>query len=441
MSKRNVILLIIILVLLAGGFLGYLYTHQPAAPTTGDTGGTNFFANFNPFGKRTVTTPTGQNPADVSGYTPGNTQGAQYGKLKKISSMPVAGYGLFAKERYKEFTAPAPVADTTTPTAAVTPVAPSTEFATAVRYVAQATGNIYETFADNLDERRFSTITVPKVHEAYFGNGGQSVVMRYLKADNKTIATYIGALPKELLGGDTVSIDQVNGNFLPDNITDVSISSDTSKIFYLFNSGENTIGTTAGVLGDAKTQVFDSPFNEWLTQWPNTSVITLTTKPSGGVPGYMYAVNPVKKDFNKILGGINGLTTLTAPDGKSVLYGDNNLNLVVYNTDTGNTMPIGVKTLPEKCVWDSGSHALFCAVPRNIDQALYPDSWYMGEASFSDQIWEIDTDTGATTMVLDPMSIENGEDMDAIKLDLDSNENYLFFINKKDSTLWEFNLK
>jgi hypothetical protein len=165
-------------------------------------------------------------------------------------------------------------------------------------------------------------------------------------------------------------------------------------------------------------------------------MITLTTKPSANVPGYMYFVNPDNKDFNKILGGINGLTTLTSPDGKLVLYADNNLSLNIFDITKDTSYPLNIRTLPEKCVWTKTSDIVYCAVPNSIDDANYPDAWYQGQISFSDQIWQINVTNGNTSMLADPVSIA-GEEIDGIKLTLDSNENYLFFVNKKDSFLWE----
>ncbi len=417
MSKRNFILIVIILVVIIAVVFGFFYFYQPANKTD-TTEGTNFFANFLPFGKSKTTTPIDTNqPIDISGYVPPAETDISTLKLKKISSFPIAGYGIFMKEKELGI------------------------FSPALRYVNKATGNIYQTFVDRIDERKFSFTVIPKVYEAFFGNKGESVVMRYLKGDNKTIETFVGALQKEYLGADSVGTNEITGSFLPENISDISVSPDASKIFYLFNIGDNTAGVTYSLETKTKTQVFDSPFIEWLSFWPNNKMITITTKPSFGVPGYMYAINPDNKNFNKILGGINGLTTLASPSGKMILYADNNLSLNIFNTETRNSNLLGVKTLPEKCVWGTASDVVYCAVPKFIDRAQYPDSWYQGEVSFSDEIWKIDVITGNTTMILDPISVENGEEVDGIKLNLDEGQNYLLFVNKKDSHLWELVLK
>ncbi|MFA6586130.1 MAG: hypothetical protein WCS86_03140 [Candidatus Paceibacterota bacterium] len=442
MSKRNVILLIIILGIIIIGAFGFLYLYQPASKTTGTTSVVNFIANFLPFGKSSSSTPTDTtSPTDVSGYVPSEETTLPNVRLKKVSTFPVAGFGVFMKERFKDVAEVTPPVTTETKIPTTKPVAPPTEFYPALRYVNRIDGNIFQTFADKIDERKFSSTIIPKVYEAYFGNKGESVVMRYLKEDNKTIETFSGTLQKEYLGADLAGTGEITGSFLPENISDISVSPDTSKVFYLFNIIDNVVGITFTLQSSTKIQVFDSPFTEWLSYWPNNRMITVTTKPSANVPGYMYTINPEKKDFNKVLGAINGLTTLTSPDGKTILYGDNNLSLSVLNIETGVTSLLGLKTLPEKCVWTTTSDTAYCAVPKYSDQIGYPDSWYRGEVSFSDEIWKIDIKNGNTIKIVNPIEEIGGEEVDAIKLAVDENQNYLFFVNKKDSYLWELRLK
>jgi hypothetical protein len=449
MSKRNLILIAVIIIMIVVVAFTFFSIYKPTnTNTSGGTGGTNFLSSFFPFGKNTTTNPTnGTQPVDISGYTPPTTPETPKELLAKVSSMPVAGYGIFTKERIKVIeTPPTPTTDTTPTiatnptTPAVTPTSPTTEFVPAVRYVERATGNIYETFADIISEAKFTTTIIPQVYDAYFGDSGNSVVMRYLKEDGNTIESFVGKVPKEVLGQNT-SPSELTGSFLPENIKDISLSPNNSSIFYLFNNGDSTIGATASSYGDKKNQIFSSSFNEWLSQWPNNRMITLNTKPSFGVPGFMYSLDPSVKKMNKILSGINGLTTLTSPSGKLILYNDNNLTMHIYNIDTSDAMSLGIKTMPEKCVWDKASANLYCAVPNYVTGTNYPDVWYQGETSFSDQIWKVNIETGSATMLADPTSFSGGEEIDGIKLSLNESETYLFFVNKKDSYLWELTLK
>jgi hypothetical protein len=268
--------------------------------------------------------------------------------------------------------------------------------------------------------------------------------MRYLKEGTNKIQTFTGILPKDVLAGDSISTTEIKGSFLPEDISDMSILPNASKIFYLFDIGDGSAGITAGPLGESKFQMFSSPFTEWLSQYPNIKTITVTTKPASTVPGYMYAIDTSKKDLKKVMGNINGLTTLMSPDSKMVLYSKSeagNISLGIYHLDTGDFDILGVKTLPEKCVWGKNSDVVYCSVPRFINQAEYPDAWYQGEISFSDTLWKINPQTENATVIADPAQYQAGADIDGIKLGLNEAENYLFFINKKDSYLWELALK
>ncbi len=399
--------------------IGSLYFRQPVSKPASETEGTNFFSDLNPFSTSKPATSSTTLPVNIPNSDEPIIENPNI-KLKKVSSMPIAGFGVFKKEKLKN------------------------EFGPALRYVERATGNVYQTFADKIDERKFSATVIPRIYEAYLGNNGEAVVMRYLKADDKTIETFVGTLPKELLGADTIENNEIKGLFLPENISEVSMAPDDLKILYFFNIGDGVTGITANLRDNKKTQVFESAFTEWLASWPNTKMITLTTKPSANVPGYLYAFDPNKKELNEILGDINGLTTLTSPSGKLILYGNNNLALNIFHTDTKDSNPLGIKTLPEKCIWSKENKInafIYCAVPKIIDPAEYPDAWYQGEVSFSDEIWKIDVEKGNATIIADPVSLEGGQEVDGIKLALDENENYLFFVNKKDSYLWELVLK
>lgn len=433
MSKRNFILLIIILTITTLVVFGVLYFQKAPTTPTGDTSGTNFFSQFNPFGtgkpKPTTTQPT----VDVSGYVPPDSSTET---LSKVSSMPVAGFAIFSKERLKE------VATAEVDPKKVTP--PQTEFVPALRYVAKENGNIYQTFADKINERKFSTTIIPRVYDAYFGSNAGLVIMRYLKQNDRIIETFMGSLPKELLGVES-GTNEIKGSFLPDNVKDISISPDTSKALYLFNSGvdssDNMVGTILNFGDGKKTQVLDSPFTEWLSQWAAGNVLTFTTKPSSSVPGYMYTTDTTGKNFTRTLGNINGLTTLAGPTGKLVLVGNSSLLLSIYHTDTMVSDQVALRTLPEKCVWNKIGDSIYCAVPKIITPQPYPDTWYQGEVSFNDQIWKIDVKTDNATLLLDPQTIMGGEGLDGIKLAVDEGENYLLFVNKKDSYLWKLNLK
>ena len=71
MARRNFTLLIIVLIIILIVVFGFWYFRQiPSAPGS-DTGGINFFSNFNPFGKKPLSPPAEPTPpTDVSGFKP-----------------------------------------------------------------------------------------------------------------------------------------------------------------------------------------------------------------------------------------------------------------------------------------------------------------------------------------------------------------------------------
>lgn len=396
--------------------------------------------------------------------TPDPEQQAQL-ELFKISSSPIAGFTIFEQERFIEVPDEEPPTvvgenETESPQEGASenkeesegeteetaelieseqPEPPETELVPAVRYANIANGNVYQTFIDEIDERRISATLIPQLREAYFAEGGESAIMRYLGSDGTTINTFVGKLPEIVLGGDT-SPGALDGTFLPENITSVSIAPNTSLILYLYDSQDYVTLNITDAFGDSGKQVFDSSFTEWLTQWPNESLVTLTTKPAASVPGYMYALDLTSNEFWKVISGVNGLTTLTGPEKDVVLYNDRSLTLYLYEIASGEVTNLNIKTLPEKCIWSKTGTVLYCAVPKFLETESYPDAWYKGKVSFSDQIWEIDLFNSTERAILDPIQVPQGEEIDAVSLMLDEDEQYLVFKNKKDSFLWGLKL-
>lgn len=434
MSKKIIILISIVLVFFLLVF-GYAYITRTDIETTGETPREeNFLFNIFNFGnKDTLLNPIDNLVDFITGSE--NEKPVIVNKLNKISSMPISGYGVLEKERYVVVP---DVDPNETEENKNKPTEPQTEFVPILKYANKINGNIYQTLVEKIDERKFSETIIPSIHESMFTENG--VIMRYLR-NGSTIATFFGNLPKEILGADSNNGNEIFGTFLPDGIKDISVSPDDKKIFYLNNTKNGVAGIlTKGEISN-KEQIFDSVFTEWTSFWPNNELITLTTKPSGLVPGYSYLLNTKTKDFDKTLSGINGLTTLMNPNGENILYSNNTLALNVFNISRNEIRSLNVRTHADKCIWAGDSIHLYCAVPKFIDNTyVYPDSWYQGETSYNDEIFKINTQTGAKTKLVDPSIIYANTVIDAVNLKLDPKEENLFFMNKSDSYLWGLKL-
>ncbi len=427
-------------------------------------------SDFFPFGKgsgqNTGTTTPATTTGDATGTSSSTPTTTSLPKLRQISSSPVAGGIAFSRVRpilvktdtVPVETAPAPTATTTpapkTPTkktAVKTPPVP-TETVTAVRYVERATAHVYETVMEDNKETRVSNTTIPRIAEAFFGNNGDSLILRYLKDDNQTIETFTGAIipppPVATTQDGTPVVEtfgMLKGTFLPENIRSLAVSPDTTKIVYVSDTPDGSVITSALFDGTKRAQILRSPFSEWTLSWPGTLLMTATTKPSGSANGYAYSISQKNGILQKLLGNIAGLTTLASPNGKLILYGASRANgttLSLYDSVAGKSYALGLNTLPEKCVWSKDSTAAYCGSSDQVPAGLYPDAWYQGLVSFNDNLWKISIgkNSTATQMLAEPVTVA-GKSLDVSTPFIDDLGHYLFFINKNDSMLWSLDLR
>ena len=341
-----------------------------------------------------------------------------------------------------------------------TPVAGITFFETgkapnrifAVRYIERGLGHIYETALSSYTKSRIVNETRSRISEALWGKNGQSLVVRFLDQEGagiiKTRILNLATPPttpaQESSDRGVSSFIETEEIFLPDYIPFMATAEDgADKIFYFERGFTSTVGMTTSFKNATLASVFSSSFTEWLPQFPNQKLVTLTTRPSHDIPGHLFFLDPTTKTISKILSNINGLTTLTRRDGKFVLYAESKKDgsdLSVYNTTKKENYYLSLHTLPEKCVWATKKPTLiYCAVPKTMPQSLYPDRWYQGVVSFSDEIWEIDTETTEAKRILIPEAL-GAPTLDITNLTISSGDEYLIFMNKNTGTPWVYRI-
>lgn len=410
MNRKKIIIIvsvIIILALLGGAFWYYSKKTTTVIPTgtfPGESGVST--------GATTGVTGEGGTPDQFPSGTP-------LPRLYELHKSPVAGAGFLEGQS-------------------------ATGLSISARYIEKGLGYIFETPLANYKESRIVNETRPHLAEALWGNRGNSVIVRYLDPSNDwIIKTHVVDIASNPLGSNSGFL-KTSEVFLPDYIPFVAAADDhTNQLFYLENGDTAARGTVATFDGSSVSKVFNASFTEWLPQYPNQSLVTLTTKPSSTVPGYLYFIDLKTKLVTKILSGISGLTTLTNRDGSLVLYASTQNGapeLSLYNTTTKESHGLSLQTLPEKCAWSSSSLGkIYCAVPQTITQGSYPDQWYQGIISFSDDIWEIDTTSLLTKKIMSPNNFK-APSLDIINPTLSSDDEYLLFINKKTNTPWVFQI-
>lgn len=414
MSKQTAIILILVVFLGALGALIYFYftfntVSGPQTPfsTTTDA--------YDPFGTRAVdnnfATTTNVVPVDT---TPVVTLGPD--KLRQISAEPVSGFSVIDNTKTKQ---------------------------TNIHYILRANGNIYEAYADSPEQKRLSITTIPKVYESQWLPDGVRLIIRYLKDNVENVQTFSVKINPATTTLNTFE-GGVDGNHLPENIGALAINPAGDKLFYLTNSLNGASGFISKPDGLNKKLLFESPLIEWAVSWPKEDIITMTTKPAGNISGFMYFLNSATGNFTRVLGNVRGLTTKTNKLATEVLYSDSVRGapkLYLYTVKTGESKLLPWSTFPEKCLWsNTDAKIIYCAVPKVFETGDYPDLWYQGLTSFTDDIWMINTSTMASTLVYD-IQKESGNNMDIVEPQLDKVDNYLFFTNKTDLTLWSLKLK
>jgi len=413
MSKQKAIIIILAVFLVVLGVLVWFYfsfNTPTVAPTTTATS-TDF---YDPFGTNSNSAAPDQTDNGTNNTVP--TDFAALGKLRQISTEPVSGFSVVENTKTKK---------------------------TDVHYILRANGNIYETYTDSPEQKRLSITTVPKVYASTWLPDGQKLIIQYLKDNTETVETFSVKINpatttlNEFEGG-------IDGNHLAEDIKGLAINPKGDKLFYLTSNLKGSSGFISKPDGLNKKLIFESPLVEWLVSWPKEETITLTTKPSAKVAGFLYFLNSVTGNFSRIIGDINGLTTKTNKTATEVLYSDSiriTPKLYLYDVKTGESKLLPWNTFPEKCVWSKlDAKIVYCAVPKTMPTGEYPDIWYQGLVSFTDDLWLVNTDTGAATLVFD-IAKETNKNIDIVDLEIDNNDNYLFFINKTDLTFWSLSLK
>lgn len=433
MSRKTILILLGILIVLLGVWV-VVESHKSASSGTG-TPSKGIFNSLFPFGassqlpggaSATSTIPEGGTTSSTATST--TTQS----RLVEIVSNPTAGFTVLVPSPQKKAVVPPLVSSTATSTvtATATPVYPT------VRFVESGTGYVYDVGAKGGNPAKVSGTVVARTAEALFGDNGASVIFRYIKTDNQTVATYLGHI---VPSPDGVIPGTVTGQFLSDNISDLVMSADGRSFFYVVPTEDGaSVGMTMTTAGKSQKQVFSSPFSEWLLDWTASGAMILTTKAANAVPGYAYKVSSGDV-FAKIIGGVDGLTTKMSPDGKSLLYSvstPTGISLHILRLKDGYDANTGLSTLPEKCAFTADSATVYCGASAAANTGTYPDAWYQGLAHFNDALWSITVSNGAT------IELDDGEGnyLDATNLHLDSKGQFLLFINKNNGSLWSFDL-
>lgn len=230
---------------------------------------------------------------------------------------------------------------------------------------------------------------------------------------------------------------ELQGSLISGYINQIVKNPFSDQIFTLVKENGQISGILESITGTIRTKIFNSPFTEWIPQFISGNRVLLTTYASGEIAGYVYQLNTQTGSFQKIIGPINGLTTLVSPDGSHILMSSNQngqlvTQIITVSTRATTTLPF--ITLPEKCVWYSNDQ-FYCGVSLSIPSGTYPDDWYKGSTRFSDVLWSYSLSENRPVQIA-----QFPESVDIIRAQADTNFEYIFFMNKSTYELWSYRI-
>lgn len=443
--KTLLLLLILVLIILgvAGGAFFYLKQNRADTPTTGDS------IDDQPTSFKPINTTGGAGKGAVQGSSTQATStstGSNIAEQPKVSILvatPVAG-----------------AVSTTTPSGLV------------VRYVDKATGHVFQIDNNSINPSRITNTTLPKALNVSWSSNGGDLLFTYIRQNNSQVldtfmhindiflkttkpATTSNASSTMVTETPTTTgLLTVKTSMVGNNNQSIALSPSGKKIFYIKDDGSGSnqkYGVyTSNSDGGAISRVWSTSIGGWVLNWVREGnakedpLIAMYVKPISMGTGFGYLFNPKTRNLEKVGQGGKGFTMTVNP---SVTYAitstteDNQIgtNFVNIKTNTSTIAPF--RTLPEKCAWSRiNEKVAYCAVPNDIRSGEYPESWYMGDVTFTDRIWKVNVETGLIEKLSDLLN-DTGELVDATNLNVAPNDEYLTFIKKDDSSLWMLNLK
>ncbi|MEK7596026.1 MAG: hypothetical protein AAB564_00525 [Patescibacteria group bacterium] len=298
-----------------------------------------------------------------------------------------------------------------------------------VRYLEKAAGHLYEIGGGGEERVRVSNTTIPKIFDVLWSADADKAILSIFEDGN---VRYFSAA---FTGTST------SGVFLPANINLGGYAPQKDRILYSAAVNERHSLIIANPDNAKQTKIHSTPFGDFLISWPEENTISLLTRPAGAIEGYLYKINLQTGIFSKVIGGLRGLEALWSPDGKKILISrtsaDNREVFSQIISLQGITINLGPKTLADKCVWSaatSTANVIYCGVPVSFPAGVYPDDWFKGKVSFDDYLVKINTAFPEATEILTERTF------DIEKIAVDPANRYLYFLDKKDETLWGLRL-
>ncbi|KKU86136.1 MAG: hypothetical protein A3G60_00270 [Candidatus Ryanbacteria bacterium RIFCSPLOWO2_12_FULL_47_9c] len=299
-----------------------------------------------------------------------------------------------------------------------------------VLYFKRGVGHVFQVpFDGREEENRSVQFTIPNIIDVDWNQNGEYALLTTL---NDSVVKNFWL--------HFTSTSTIETGAYPDIFIDKAFSPDGTKLASYVKQGGAYVIRTSTQKGTGIKTVYSTNIPDYEIAWISPSTISLKTKTSAFAPSLFQIIRATGGTPTTIDSGKQGFDVLWDPQGLRYLSTRTNrlgalTSIALYDPQKPKTsVPLPEKTLPEKCVFSKkDADILYCAFPRNIRSEPLPDAWWKGEVTFTDVLAKFNAKTGDLTPVL-------GGTFDITNLTLSAEEDYIFFINKKDSTLWSFRL-
>ncbi len=304
---------------------------------------------------------------------------------------------------------------------------------TAVIYYTRANGNVWQSDFDGSSLTQVSDSVLENLIKVIWSTDKKGAITVFQDP--------LGGISKYFYNHETEKALPLNKY-----IDYIAWSPDATKIAYQYQNeltDENNINTS-NPDGSSPSTVIRTRIKNLVVEWPKGEEVFLREKPSGLVQSSLYSLSPLTKTFTKVISNIYGFSVKWSIEGDKLLYSKTNSNggdvvILIANRSGSDQKSTKVSTLAEKCVWSQDPRTIFCAVPKNINDArILPDDFYKGTFLADDDFWKINIETGEKIKILEDWDML--ETYDAIDLFLSPQENYLLFINKINGLLYSIEL-
>lgn len=296
-----------------------------------------------------------------------------------------------------------------------------------VRYAEKGSGHVYDINLDSGAEARVSNTTNARITKAAFSPEGEHVAMQSEVGYETT--TFAGTITNPGEGG------SIESSSLPPNLRNLSFVG-TSTLHFTTTQQSFTTGYQHNVLSRSQSEVFSVPFLS-ITSDLIGSKFYVTNRHAPELYSNIFTAE--ETSVQSQMSQQFGLTAELSEKWFAYSYNeDNEVLSEALNRDTTEVTQLPLPIIPEKCVFSAlNPDTLWCAAPLTQISHTFIKEWYQGATRSNDSLWQVSLSSGTARLVNNPTTAI-GREVDITDISLSENETSLFFINKNDDTLWQY---